>query len=71
MNGEEILEKFREVTRAIDGCSVDEGCFILTRVLGGIFAAAELSEDDAKGFADAVAQDVLDVYEDCKKGGKK
>jgi hypothetical protein len=71
MNGEEMLEKLREVTRAINGCPVDEGCFILTRVLGGIFAAAELSEEDAKGFADAVAQDVLEAYKDCKKGGKK
>jgi hypothetical protein len=71
MSGEEILEKFREVAKAIDGCSVDEGCFILTRVLGGIFAAAELSEEDAKGFADAVAQDVLEAYKNFKEGGKK
>jgi hypothetical protein len=71
MNDKEILEKLRKVTRAINGCSVDEACFILTRVLGGIFAAAELSDEDAKNFADAVAQDVLEAYKDCKEGGKK
>lgn len=66
MNEKKMTERFREVTRAINGCPVNEACFILTMVLGGIFAAAELSEEDAKNFADAVAQDVLEAYKDYK-----
>jgi hypothetical protein len=71
MNEKELKKRFVEVTSAINGCTVNDGCFVLTMALGGILATLEPTDEEAKEFANEVAQDVLEAYKNFKeKGGE-
>jgi hypothetical protein len=67
MNEEELMSRYADVAKVLDGCTLEEVCYIFTTMLARIALAAEFDNMEVVEFTQELADDITDAYNTLKE----